>query len=232
MRAGVLLLCLAACRFHFDALPDGATDVANPIPGGLNELCKARTMTAIRGGAIFDDMLAITIANQLAATCPLVPAVREVSQDDPGVLDPTTNRPLLTSKDLAVIGGGEFFQRAIGYLIIADTPLILEEMPARVRIIERATNTVLLDRAPSSFSNTHDVGIVELVHEPIGGSSVLSFQARVSEGTIAMGYWFSNIQLPQLATTTQRWFVIEWTSTDTDPAPSAGDSYAIVAMGP
>lgn len=241
MRAWFLVGCsvLAGCRLNFDARAELATDSTTAedpgdslvagAPSAMSEACASRMLTVIRGGAAADDAMALQVAMQLAG-CGSA-SVRTVSQDAAGILEPGTNRPLLAIDDLGIIGGGDAFQRAFAYLAVADTPLVFDETPARIRVIVRSTGAVIVDELQSTFNATHDLALVMLVYEPLGGASVLALVGRGAEGTRAAGYWFETFLLPVIGTVTQRWYVLDWQSTDGDPAPSTGDTFTIVANG-
>jgi hypothetical protein len=245
-RAPIILCVLAACRFGFDvrgaeidapATSDGSaqSDVIELPPGApaaMSELCMSTRLTVIRGGSAADDSMATNVAQQLAASCAQPPATRTVSQDDAGILEPTSNRPLLAVDDLGVMGGGDLSQRALTYLLINDTPITVSETAARLRLYQRSNGMLLLDQAKSGLNMSHDVAMIMLTYEPIGSASVLSLTGATGQGTLAAGYWFTNELVPTISTATQRWYVLDWVDGNSDMTPNAPDTYTVVAMGP
>jgi hypothetical protein len=242
---GLILLLLAACRIGFDVHDsadsglsgegsggDGRDASAAVPPASMQDLCVATRITAIRGGVIPDDTMATNLAQTIAATCTPAPAVRTVGEGDPGILDPTTSRPLLAVDDLGIEAGGGANQMVIGYLFAADTPLTFSDSGTRVVIKERASGTALVDQPTSAYNVSHDVAVIMLTYEPIGGATVLSLVGRAAKGTAASGYWFSNILIPTISTANQRWYVLDWVDSDSNSMPSAADTYTIIAMGP
>jgi hypothetical protein len=246
-----MLCMLAACRFGFDSLGgddvttgDGSlgSDAPRPTgdavaippgaPAAIRDLCAVAQLTAIRGGYAPDDAMANGVAQALAATCTPAPATRNVSQDDPGVLDPMSDRPLLAIDDVGIVGGGDAFQRVLGYLLMSDTPLMVDETAARVRLYRRTDNLLVFDQPKSAFNMSHDFAMIMLTYEPIGQASVLSLAGYTSQGSLAAGQWFTSTALPSLASRTERWYILDWLDGNSDLTVNAGDTFTIVAMGP
>lgn len=225
------LVLLAACgRLAFEDTPDDAGLEPDADEGGgsaFRDLCGFGRMTIVENGIALDDGVGAVLADAVAARCATSPMTRTVSQDDPGILDPATDRPLLAPDDLAVIGGGDGPHRAIAYLLRGDTPVIWSgSSTATYR--ERATGRVI---ATGPTSATHDYALVMVVTEPIGGARILSAQGMTGNGTVAAGYWFQTALAPGIATNGATWTLVEWTNADGDPAPSAGDSFVVIAAG-
>jgi hypothetical protein len=219
-----LLVAVAACgRVAFDPIGADAEDGANDA---LRTLCTFSKVTIVRDDIAVDDGVGATLAAALANGCGTAPATRTVSQDDPGILD-ADGRPLLARDDLAVIGGGDGPQRAIAYLLARDTPVVWTGT-SPVTFREQATGRIIVT-GPTSPS--HDFALVMVVAEPIGGVRVLSASGLGDNGTIAAGQWFENQIAPTITTNTDTWTLVEWTDTDGNSAPSAGDQFTVIESG-
>jgi len=220
----VLLPLLGCGRARFDDTPDAKLETA---ASGYRGLCGFDHLTVIDNGLTIDDSVGAMLSSTLSAGCHDAPASRTVSQDGAGILDPATNRPLMAADDLVVIGGGDGPNRAIAYLLKADTPVTWSgSSPAT--FVERATGRTI---AMGSTSTSHDYALVMVVSEPIGGTKVLSAAGMQVNGTLAAGYWFANQIAPSIATDLDAWTLVEWTNADADPAPSAGDTFAVLGTG-
>jgi hypothetical protein len=229
VRAGVALLVLG--------LISGCGRIGFDLPGEdagagrfeLRDLCAFARQTVVTDGEIPDDQTGADMASALDSACPALPAARTVSQDDPGILDPITNRPVIAADDLAVLGGGDGPQRGLAYLLQDDTPVAWSSTASTATFTERATGRVLVADGP--LSPTHDYPLLMVVVEPIGGTHVLSASGMEVRGTIAAGFWFATRIAPVLATVDTVWVLLDWTNADADPDPSAGDTFTVIASG-
>ena len=77
----------------------------------------------------------------------------------------------------------------------------------------------------------HDYFLLELSVEPISGTLCFFGYGMLSQGTIAAGYYFQSTIVPALSTYTDAWYVYEWTDTNNDSVPNAGDTFALTAHG-
>jgi hypothetical protein len=234
----VVVVVTGCGRVDFDALRDARRDDAPTVlpdgvpPDSFVGLCRFGLGTVIQSGITADDNMAATLPPALAAGCATSPIIRVVSQDLAGILDPTSGRPLLPTDDLGVLGGGDAFQRAVAYLIMADTPVVVDASGTTHTLIERATGTVIASFPASSLSNTHDVGLVMIVDEPISGGSYLTAFGRSAAGTVAAGVLFTSRIAPAIRTDRHQWYAFEWMDSDVMAGPSAGDTFNVVGAGP
>jgi hypothetical protein len=221
----VLLLPILGCgRARFDEISDVKLDTT---ASGFRGLCGFARLTVIQNGLTVDDTVGAMLASSMASGCHTSPAVTTVSQGSPGILDPTTGRPLMAPDDLVVIGGGDGPNRAIAYLLAADTPVTWSGS-SQATYKERATGRTL---AMGPTSASHDYALVMVVSEPIGGTKILSASGMQVNGTRAAAYWFTTQIAPSLATDQDVWTLVEWSNADADPTPSAGDTFVVVASG-
>lgn len=213
-------------------------DGAVPRPdGGVAEdslafACGYENATVILDGDAVDARVGAALADSLAAGCGTSPTVRSLSQDTAGLLDPDTDAPLLGPNDLGIVGGAAFYQRVMGYLQMSLTPLASSDATGRLVVRLRATNAVLLDVALETITASHDYAIIQIVHDPSTGSTVLTAYGQLFGGTLAGAYYFAENIAPTLTTETRGYFLVEWTNVDADVEPSAGDTFELLATGP
>ena len=225
----VPVLLVACGRLGFDEQPtpgDGGPEPARPE---FRALCGYAPLTVIENGVQLDDTVAGALLEAVRAGCASDAPSRTVSQDAPGVLDPVSDRPLLAAGELGVIGGGDGPNRAIAYLLRADTPVTwTTTMNGFTTFRERATGRVIVE---GPTSNQHDYAFVMVIAEPVGGGHVLSAQGIVANGTIVAGNYFAARIAPSLATNLDAWTIVEWTDSDMTPGPSDGDDLVLVESG-
>jgi len=217
------LVLLGCGRLDFAAGPD-AGDVAGAT---FRSLCGFAQVTVVQNGLPIDEAAGTTLASAVADGCGVTPAVRVVSQDTPGILDPATDRPLIAADDLVVIGGGDGPNRAIAYLLQSDTPVIWSGSSFATYKERRSGRTIV----QGAVSDGHDFALVMVVAEPIGGDLVLSASGMTASGTTAAAYWFATQIAPAITADAHGWELVEWTDADADPAPSAGDTFTVIETG-
>jgi hypothetical protein len=215
-----LVAWLGCGRIGFD---EGDEGVSGPE---FRSLCAFDKVTVIKNGIAVDDMVGVALQRALESGCGNAPLVGVVSQDDPGVLDADTNRPLIDPSRLAIIGGGEGPNRGIRYLLEADTPVVWSGT-STATIRERSTNRLL---AEGPITATHDFVMVMVIVEAIGGLRVLSGQGFTREGTIASRLAFDQIA-PTISTNSDVWTLIDWTDTDGATGATTNDTFRIVESG-
>lgn len=217
-------------RIAFDPRADGSPDSPDGTPprgpNSFAALCNAMRLTIIQDGNNVDDPQSMAAATTIAQSCGTSPIVTTVSQNDPGVLDPTTQEPLLPSTELGVLGGGSVVQRALQYLRINDEPLLIGGPGGFVNIDVRATGVRIVDLGP--ITAAHDYAIIQIIANANTGTRYLSLFGPGGEGTIAAGRWFSTTFASMLATDRNRWYVIEWTDADSSSSVTPADSFVVV----
>ncbi|MBS1124004.1 MAG: hypothetical protein H6Q90_6232 [Deltaproteobacteria bacterium] len=222
---GGFVLLVGCGRLAFDPEPvatDGALSQS-----GFRQLCAFTRVTVIENGLQVDDLVGASLSASLSSRCPVAPITRTVSQGAPGILDPTSGRPLLAVDDLAIIGGGDGPHRAIAYLLRSDTPVTWTGSSIAT-FRERATGRTIVT---GPVSDSHDYALVMVVAEPIGGGRTLSASGMAGNGTRAAGYWFANEVAPTIAANELGWTLVEWTNADGDPGPTVGDTFVVIESG-
>src|SRR5262245_22353348 len=119
----VAIVALVGCgRIGFDA--DRAMAFA--------DVCRYPKLAIVRDGLAVDDAAAVPLPQAILDGCKRSAVVRSVSQDDPGILDPASDRPLLPPDELGLLVGGTAPQHALHYLQLADTPVVVMDSSANV----------------------------------------------------------------------------------------------------
>jgi hypothetical protein len=220
---------LAACgRLGFDEATRDDAGSGEPAVE-FRSLCATATLTVIENGNVIDDDVGRRLAAAVQMSCDVTLPTRTVSQDDPGILDSGTDRPLLAADELGVIGGGDGPNRAIAYLLRGDTKITwITAVNGDTTFRERTTNRLIVD-GPTNAGR--DFAFVQVIVEPISGARLLSAQGITTAGTSVAGAWFETMIAPMLAASTDAWTIVEWTDSDPIAGPSADDDLVIVESG-
>jgi hypothetical protein len=215
----VALIALVGCgRVGFDA-----ADVA------FSDACRYPKLAIVRDGLAVDDAAAVPLPQAILDGCNRSATVRTVSQDDPGILDPATDRPLLPPDELGVLVGGTAPQHALHYLQLADTPLVITDTAGEVIVTSRDNRTIV-DVPFSSLGPSHDITVVMYVCAAANGVCVVSVAGEQAIGTRAGAYYLTTVLAPALPPD-RTWFVLDWKDGDGDLAPSAGDTFTVIGAG-
>jgi hypothetical protein len=111
------------------------------------------------------------------------------------------------------------------------TPLVLDNDGTNAWIRNRKTNVDIALTSIASLTPGHDFFLLELSIEPISGSLCFFGYGMLSPGTVAAGYFVQSSVLPNLSTFTDAWYVYEWTDTNGDSVPNAGDTFTLKGQG-
>ena len=232
MRWMLLAAAASGCgRIGFEVVPDGAPDTVTCSAGTFCSICEASDITVIHIGVGADDAVADFLGMRVAQGCGTGQPIQTVGQNTAGVLDPTTNRPLLAASTLGVMGGGPFFNQGFAYLQMNDTPIYYDVVGSNLNVLAR-NGALLFDMPKTSLSTSHDVGLLMVAKEPISGATFLAASGWYSQGGIAAGDYFATQIATMLQTSESGWYVFEWQDQDADMNPSAPDTLTIVASGP
>jgi hypothetical protein len=214
-----------------DAAEDAGVDAATPEPEARTfaEVCDFDALAVIQDGDLIDDASGVVLRSALAARCLDLGGARTVSQDDPGILDATSGRLLLGPAELALVAGGPAKQRALTYLDErALSPIVRADAgPSTYELLESATGRVVLSVPASTITLSHEYAVVMMAHEPLSDTTMFSVYGFESMGTLAGASWFSSALIDE----DKEWYVVEWTDSDGDGEPGAGDTFTVIASG-
>ncbi len=100
----------------------------------------------------------------------------------------------------------------------------------------RATNQQIVTAPFSSLSASHDFFVLQLAVEPISGTLAYTGYGMLAYGTTAAGYYFATTVMPNIASYSDAWYVVEWTDSGdvdggVDMAPDSTDTFTVTASG-
>ncbi len=195
-------------------------------------LCVNRNATVVFDPFPSDNDAGSTLGMAMVSTCNPPTTLVQVSQSAPGVLDPDSGQPLLGVGNTLIAGGGSFGQNAVGYMDNAGvTPIYLTSDGTTAWFKNRA-GTALVTTPVSNLTAHHDYFFLELAVEPQLGTLCFFGVGMFSPGTLAAGYWGATQLIPNAGTDTKSWYAYEWTDTNNDSVPNAGDTFNLIASGP
>jgi hypothetical protein len=177
-----------------------------------------------------DTMVSQQVLAALPSACGTSFVSRQVSQSAPGLLA-SDGRPLWDPTELGLLSGGPEIHTAVRYLDSNVMHVYVQASDPDYVWGERSTSAIVVSLPRSEVTAVHDIGIVQVVHEPIGRTFSLSVYGHEFQGTQAAGFYFTNTIAPNLKSDTLRYYVIEWTDRDGDETPTAGDLFVLRGSG-
>ena len=190
-----------------------------------------------RGTVVTDPFSADNAAGGvlgLALTYGCMPGVtvRTTAQDSGIAQDPATGRPLTGPGDTLVGGGGYFGQASVVYMEKNTlVPVVAGTDGTNAWIRNSRTNANVVFTPTTTLTIHHDYFVLEVGVEPVSGTFCLFGYGMLVPGTAAAAFYFQNDVIASRATFPDAWYVYEWTDTDNDGAPSAGDTFTPVGHG-
>jgi hypothetical protein len=177
-----------------------------------------------------DNDAGIAVGTALVANCIPAPTIVQVSQFTPGVTDLGNGRPVTGPGNTFITGGGYYGQAGVAYMEKSITPLYLTTDGTTAQIKTRS-GTAIVDVAVSTLTSQHDYFYVQLSVEPKSGTLCFSSAGMGGPGTLAAGYYVSQVMIPGLSGYTSSWYVYVWQDANSDFLPSANE-IALVMAGP
>lgn len=195
----------------------------------LANVCEQPIARVMLDGVSIDDDAGLSIAQALAQGCTPMVSLRIGGQFDAGVLDLSTGEPLQVG-ELLVAGGGSFRQRAIAWLEFNALTPVREADDATTLTYSRRDAGVILSTPLAGLSTSHDLFVVQFVRTPYG-ATVLNASGYYAAGTAAASWYVVNTLLPQRATLTVGWYLVDWVDTNANQLPDAADTWTVMASG-
>jgi hypothetical protein len=195
-------------------------------------LCANPQATVVLDAFQVDNQAGTALGAALAAGCNPPPMVQPVSQHAPGVLETDAGRPSTGGGNTFVAGGGAYGQLGVSYLDNQGlTPVYLTTDGTTAQIIQRAPGVVLANTNVSDLNAHHDFFFIEIAVEPITGTACFIGAGILAPGTAAAGYFGASQLVPNHSGDTHAFYVVEWTDTNGDSIPNAGDAFDVKASG-
>jgi hypothetical protein len=206
----------------------------------FKNLCANTFVTVVNDPYPTDIQAGASLGQAIAASCPDAGVVVSmVPQTQPGILEPVPGddagfrRPNTGVGTTLIAGGGSFGQLSVGYMDeSALTPVYLRNNGTTSHIYQRSTGLALVTANDDTLGPQHDFFMLELAVEPLSGTLCLFGEGILGPGTVAAGYFGSQVLVPNHASYPAPWYVYEWTDTNGDMTPDNGDAFNLAAQGP
>ena len=225
-----------ACNTTCPATQFCATASSPPVCNSnvLANVCNSKNATFLLDGLEADQEATVVVRLAMAARCTPPPMAKSVSQSVSIAINTTTGQPVAGGGELLVAIGGDSAQRLVNYLEDAGTSPVYNEYDGLNTLWFKrrdASNAILATVSKSTLTSTHDYFLVEVVLEPISGTSSLVLYGVDSPGTKAAAYYFANTMLPSIMTYTHSWYLYEWMGVGADGGAGPGDTFTLLASG-
>lgn len=176
-----------------------------------------------------DNEAGVAVGAALVANCVPAPTIVQASQFASGVTDLSGNgRPVTGPGNTFITGGGYYGQAGVAYMEKSITPLYLTTDGTTAQIKTRS-GTAIVDVAVSSLTSQHDYFYVQLSVEPKSGTLCFSSVGMGGPGTVAAGYYVSQVMIPSLSSYTSSWYVYVWTDKNNDFLPTVNEITPVMA---
>jgi len=83
----------------------------------------------------------------------------------------------------------------------------------------------------SNLTVDHDFLVIQTVRDPTTGTLLLEAYGFDQAGTTAAAWYFANVMMPSLSSTTQAWYVYEWSDAGGDHLPNNASEFVLVQSG-
>jgi hypothetical protein len=198
----------------------------------LANICQNTHATVVTDQYASDNTAGPAIGAALTANCSPPTVVQQVSQDTGNALENGTDRPVTGVGNTYVVGGGGYGQKGWAYLDSASlTALFVNGDTDNEWIEERTTAAKLVSAPRTMLGPSHDYFFIETVVEPYSGTLCLGGVGILGYGTSAAGYFIPTQVLPHLSMYTASWYIFEWTDSNNDGQPNAGDTWKPITQG-
>jgi hypothetical protein len=180
-----------------------------------------------------DNDAGIAMGNALVGKCVPAPTIVQKLQHDPSVTDISgSGRPVTGPGNTFITGGGGYGQIGVAYMETSITPLYITDDGTHEGIVARSNpSTPVVSVLLSSLGPGFDYFYVQVSVEPRSGSLCFSSAGMQSPGTVAAGYYVSQVMIPNIASYTKSWYVYQWVDNG-DQIPNAADTFTPVMSGP
>ena len=192
------------------------------------EVCANPRTTLLKDGNSSDDQLADQLGASIKSFCGAGVAVDSAYQQDGGVVEFPSGRPLTRGGRLLVAPGGSFGdtgQKLVDYLEGRGITNVYDSSNLTTVTINSRDAGTLVSTPASNVSETHDYLIVELVRDPARGSLSLLSYGYQATGTVAAANWLTTYVFPNPAVYPDPWYLVEWNKIN------GNDTYVVRASG-
>ena len=211
---------------------DGATCRTPTFP----EFCANSRVYVIYDGIANDNAAANVLASTIVQNCSPQTVVTYSNQTDPTLVDQATGAPLIAAPATLVLAGGPYPSKVVKWLELTQkvTKVYFASNGTTEYYFKRRSDGSVASSLLQALCSPHrDQFLVELVTDPASGNLALIGYGLCSGsyGTQAAGWFYSQVLLPNRASYPDSWYVFDWTDTNNDSVPNAGDTFTKVSSG-
>ena len=218
--------CGTACTNKEFCAPTGC------LPALIANVCKLGSATALLDGAPPDNQAGADVLAALQTSCAPAPATRSVDQLAAEVINPATGRVVVSGGELLVLGGGPYFNKTAKFLENQrGTPVYNGGTFPTIQFIRSADDAVISTSTFPESTPSHDMIVIQIGRELTTGTLALILYGFHPNGTRAAAWHFSHVMAPNLQDYTQAYYVYDWTDTNGDQVPNAGDTWKLLGSG-
>ena len=203
-----------------------AGDSGRTAPTTFQDLCSFTRAVVVTNNSATDTASSLQLLAEIQTACGTSIAIRQAPQNTAGLLA-ADGRPLWTASELGMLGGGPAVHNAASYLEKNLSPVYAQTTSSAYEWVDRVGRNVVISFPKASLSPTHDVAIIQVIREPMGGTFSLNVYGQGAQGTVAAAFFFKTQLAPGLKINSGIYNVVEWTDQDGDMEPSAGDLYQV-----
>ena len=208
-------------------------DTVECVDAVIANLCGHTSVTVLRDGLTIDDAAgaAMLAAITDAANCTTEPTGTSVAQDSAPLINTTSGQPLAGPGNLLIAAGGDYRHLVTAYLQQARIAPVYNRVGVDVEFRLTADDTVVGSIPYGSLSADRDLLVIQLVRDPLTGTTILNAYGFGPPGTTAAGWFVTNVMLPDIASYTDSYYVYEWNDTIDDGAPTDETEFDLRGSG-
>jgi hypothetical protein len=218
--------CGTACASKDFCAPAGC------LPALISNLCALGAASALLDGAPADDRAAADVLRALEARCAPAPATRALEQGGADVINPANGRVVVSGGELLVLAGGPYFNKTAGFLEKErSSPVYNGGAYPTIQFIRSADDAVVASSTFPESTASHDTIVIQVAREPTTGTLGLMLYGFHPNGTLAAAWHFVHVMAADLASYPAAYYVYDWTDTNADQVPNAGDTWRLLGSG-
>jgi hypothetical protein len=188
--------------------------------------------TALLDGAPADDRAARDVLRALSERCATPPATRVFPQGSADLIHPESGRVVVRGGELLVLAGGPYFNKTAGFLERErSVPVYNGGTHPAIQFIRSADDAVVASSTFPESTPSHDMIVIQVGRERATGTLALVLYGFHPNGTLAAAWHFVHVMAEDLASYTEAYYVYDWSDTNADQVPNAGDTWQLLGSG-
>jgi hypothetical protein len=134
--------------------------------------------------------------------------------------------------DLLVLACGPHFNKTAGFLEQQRSiPVYNGGAYPTIQFIRSADDAVIGASTFPESTASHDMIVIQIGRERVTGTAALVLYGFHPNGTRAAAWQFAHVMAPKLESYGEAYYVYDWTDTNGDELPNAGDSWRLLGSG-